>query len=245
MRIRVLCLIALMACGAAAILSQGAAVPISEEHHHHLIIENSYVKAYEVEVPPHEPTLLHQHDYDYVYIVFGDADITNAVTGKPPVSSHLPDTTVNFAKGPFAHVAVNTGNTPFRNATISLLHKQGEVKIYYPSVQEALDSGAKERQAKGGNSSDSLEVTLIETADMRVKAIQVGSGVGWTAANSRGPFLIINLDKVKMFDKPGPMEKNASSFPADLLRWYGADTRAYFVGFEGVGPRLVELEFKN
>ena len=54
-------------------------VPISQEHHHHLIIENSYLKAYEVEVPAHESTLLHQHDYDYVYVVLDGAQVTNKV----------------------------------------------------------------------------------------------------------------------------------------------------------------------
>src|ERR1700687_1094999 len=60
-----------------------AAVPISEEHHHHLVLANQFIQAYEVEVPAHESTLLHRHDQDYVYIVFGDDDITNAVEGKP------------------------------------------------------------------------------------------------------------------------------------------------------------------
>src|ERR1700731_353578 len=59
--------------------AQVAAVPISEEHHHHLVLENPFIRAYEVEVPPHESTLFHRHDQDYIYIVFGDADITNAV----------------------------------------------------------------------------------------------------------------------------------------------------------------------
>jgi hypothetical protein len=231
---------AVMAFGATAILSQNNSVPIAQEQHHHLIIENSYIKAYEVEVPPHESTLQHVHDYDYVYIVFGAADITNAVVGKPVVNTHLDDTAINFAKGPLTHVAGNTGSTPFRNITISLLHRQGEAKIYYPSVKAALDANIKDKQA-----AESTEVTVLETAEIRVKAIQIGNGPAWTYANSKGPFLIINMEKAKLFDQPGPKEKNAPSFPADLMHWYANDSRAFFPAAFPAGPTLVVLEFKN
>ena len=48
------------------------------EPHHHLKIENTYVRAYYVEVPPHEETQLHQHDHDYVFVTLGDTDVINA-----------------------------------------------------------------------------------------------------------------------------------------------------------------------
>jgi hypothetical protein len=238
MRVKALIVIAVLAFGASMVFSQGASVPISQEQHHHLIIENSYVKAYEVEVAPHESTLQHMHDFDYIYVVLGAADITNAVVGNPVVNAHLEDTTVTFVKGPLAHVAGDAGDTPFRNITISLLHKQGEVKVFYPSVKAALDAAAK------GASSDSFEATLLETAEVRIKAIQVGRA-GWNYSNSKEPFLVINLEKAKMFDKPGPKEKNAPSFPADLMYWYGADVRAFIPSFDVVGPNLVVLEFKD
>jgi hypothetical protein len=223
---------------------QGAAMPISQEHHHHLIIENLYLKAYEVEVPPHESTLLHLHDYDYVYIVFRDADITNAVEGKPVVSAHLADTTVNFVKGPLAHVAGNVGDTPFRNVTISLLHKQGEVKIYYPTVNAALEAGVKEQVSSGKKASELVEVTLLETPEIRFKAVQVGAGVGWwTSKDTKGPLLIIDLDRVKEFDRSGPREKKAPSFPADLLDWLpaGRDSFSTSTG----NRKFAVLEFKD
>ena len=127
-------------CSAPAVDDALPGVPISQEHHHHLVLENSYVKAYEVELAPHEATLMHQHLHDYVYVVFGDDDITNAVAGKPEVKLKQPDLSVNFSPGPFAHVATNNGETPFRNITIELLHRQGEVKKFYPSIRAALDT---------------------------------------------------------------------------------------------------------
>jgi hypothetical protein len=233
MRMRAFFMIALMALGAVAVLSQGAAVPISEEHHHHLIIENSYVKAYEVEVPPHESTLLHRHDYDYVYIVFGDADITNAVEGKQEVKAHLVDNAVNFVKGPFAHVAGNVGDTPFRNITISLLHKQGEVHIYYPTVAAALEANARQRNRFGGT-------ILLETDDMRVVAATLPPHYVEAVAGIPPARLIIFPDR--MNDASAPKEKSAPTFPSGLLKWYA---NGGLLNDSQKEMRVVWLDFKE
>ena len=156
-----------------ATLQAGTAkpVPISQEHHHHLVIENAYLKAYEVEVPAHESTLLHQHDYDYIYVVLGGAQVTNTVEGKPETKMYLPDTTVNFAHGPFAHVAGNVGDTPFRNITISLLHPQGEVKSYYPSADAALSPAAQQTSNRTSKLPGVTQVMTLETGEVRVLAV--------------------------------------------------------------------------
>jgi len=240
MRIRAYCVLALLAFGAAALLSQGAAVPISQEHHHHLILSNSYVQVYEVEVPPHESTLLHQHDYDYVYVVFGDADITNAVEGRPAVNSHLVDGTVNFVKGPLSHVARNNGDTPFRNITISLLHKQGDVETIYPSLKAGFDdtsyfdSWNDPRTIRG--------VTLFHTSETSVYGMQIPSGETWTPEGDDAK-LIVKLGKT--FDGPGPKEKNAPSFPANLLRWVPPGAKNFSITAGTKKILLLVLEFND
>ncbi len=235
--VRAICTMALMACGAAAILSQGAAVPISQEHHHHLIIDNSYVQAYEVEVPAHDSTLLHRHDYDYVYEVFGDADITNAIEGKPVVSAHLTDSTVNFAKGPFAHVAGNVGNTTFRNVTISLLHRQGEAHIYFPTVAAALAANAKKMNPLDGT-------ILLETDDLRMIAATLPPGYSRPVSKGAHPArLLIYPDKLG--DATAPREKNAPTFPAGLLEWVAAGEPWTARNDSQKEMRVVWLDFKE
>src|SRR5215471_18820221 len=88
------------------------------EPHHHLKIENEYVRVYDVEVPPHENTLLHQHDHDYTYVSLGPSDVVNAVLNKPEIHLQLKDGETHFTRGGFAHVA--------RNLAIELLKPQGE-----------------------------------------------------------------------------------------------------------------------
>jgi len=237
---------ATMACGPRRVSPAPQAgvttpVPISQEHHHHLIIENSYLKAYEVEVPAHESTLLHQHDYDYVYVVLGGAQVTNAVVDKPQVQMYLPDTTVNFAKGPFAHVAGNVGDTPFCNVTISLLHKQGEVKIYYPSVDAALSPAAQASPTQSNDMMGVYQVPILETEEVRVFATRVEPSRSWSSTETHARFVVL-LDKMK--DTTGQREKKAPMFPAGLLKWIPGGERWVFNNDTQFEKRFVVLDFK-
>ena len=106
------------------------------EPHHHLKIDNEYVRAYYVEVPPHEETQLHQHDHDYIYVSLGPADVINAVLNKPEVHVVLKDGETHFTRGGFAHVARNLSDAPFRNVTIELLKPQDNLQNLCERVVE-------------------------------------------------------------------------------------------------------------
>jgi hypothetical protein len=210
-------------------------VPISQEHHHRQVLENSFVKAYEVEVAPHESTLMHQHLHDYLYIVFGDDDITNAVAGKPEVKLKQPDLTVNFSQGPFAHIAINNADTPFRNITIELLRPQGKVKKFYPSIGAAL-SGGKE------GLKDGREVSLLETEEVRVVAVSMAAKSKRVLPRDARHRLVVMTDKIH--GTSGEKEKN-SPFPAGMVKWVSAGESWSVAGSSGQQSRLVVLEFKD
>ena len=103
-------------------------VPLSDEPHHRLVLQNSFTKVYNVTVPPLDATLLHQHDYPYLYVVLGPADLINAIQGKPELHQVLQDGDVHYTAGHFAHVARTDSGTAFHNITIELLHPQGTAK---------------------------------------------------------------------------------------------------------------------
>jgi hypothetical protein len=94
------------------------------EPHHHLKIENEYIRAYYVEVPPHDETQLHQHDHDYFYVSLGDSDVVSAPAGKPEAHLTLKDEESHFTLGGFAHVARNLSDQPFKNITVEFLRPQ-------------------------------------------------------------------------------------------------------------------------
>jgi len=57
-------------------------VAIGEEPHHRLILQNDFTHVYTVMVPPLDATLLHQHDFPYLYVTLGPADIMNTLAEK-------------------------------------------------------------------------------------------------------------------------------------------------------------------
>ena len=105
-----------------------ASVPITKEPHHHLVLENSYVCVFRVEIISPDVTLLHRHDNPYVYMSIGKAEFTNAVEGKPDTRVKMTDGQLGYSRGGFSHIIRTEGDTPFYNLTIELLHPQGEMR---------------------------------------------------------------------------------------------------------------------
>ena len=121
---RSLLVLAVVALACALAAQNPTPVPVSKEPRHHLVLENDKVRIYDVTVAVGDQTLLHQHDIDYVFVTLGDSDVENRVLGRPPVELKLEDGEARFAKGGFAHVAVNKAQTPFHNITIEILPTQ-------------------------------------------------------------------------------------------------------------------------
>jgi hypothetical protein len=98
------------------------AVLITQEPHHHLLYANSDIRVFDVIVAPHESTLLHEHDHDYIFINFTQSTLTAVKPGVSPASLDLPPGAVGFAKAVFAHAITNDGDYPFHNMTIEFLN---------------------------------------------------------------------------------------------------------------------------
>jgi quercetin dioxygenase-like cupin family protein len=101
-------------------------VEITAEPSHHLVLENRYVRVFQVEVAPHAATLMHRHRHDYMFVTLGESDVSNEVEGKNPVALKLQDGDTRFLHGNFAHIARNLANNPFRNITIEFLRDETE-----------------------------------------------------------------------------------------------------------------------
>ena len=111
-------------------------VEITSEPRHHLALENEHVRVFQVEVAPHDQTLMHIHRHDYVFVTLGAAQLENDVKGKPPVMLRLQDGETRFTPGNFAHVARNLADTPFRNVTIELVGDEAAHKNPPPRWEE-------------------------------------------------------------------------------------------------------------
>jgi hypothetical protein len=189
-------------------------VPITQEPRHHLVFQNSFVNVYEIEVTPGYATLMHQHDYDNLFVVFGDADLTNVVAGENPIKLDVRDLGIHFERKPYAHIIANNGKLPFRSITIELLQTQGQFTSFHSSINDALAAASPDgdgiRQGR-----------VLETDEVQVGAVVVPSGKAWAPPHDGRGRLVVMLDKIN--DGSLPREAN-SPFPAGMLAWFPADT---------------------
>ncbi len=206
-------------------------VPVSQEPSHHLVLENQYTRTYQVEVAPGASTLLHRHDHDYLFVVIGDAHISNEVAGKPAVEQKLKNGDVKFASGGFAHVARNLASTPFRTVTIEVLRKTSKVvapfgdAFFHEHLTHDMVSGS----------------TLLGETDV-VRVWGVGLGERSRVHRSRAPHLIVALKDLHLKDEmPGKPSTDIQMKPGDV-HWAAAGQHTLTnVGPEGASFVIVEF----
>jgi quercetin dioxygenase-like cupin family protein len=95
-------------------------VDIAEEPRHHLIIANDYIRAFAVEIPPHDRTLCHRHPHDYLLYVASGAKIISAARDEEPKRLSYNDGECELSPAGLMHVVDNLGDTPFRNVVVEL-----------------------------------------------------------------------------------------------------------------------------
>ena len=183
-------------CGGLVFLLAGAvaaqapkAVPVTQEPHHHLAVDNEYLRAFHVEVPAHERTLLHQHDLDYVYITRGPAEFVNMVPDNADRSIRLMDGEVRFSRGGFAHIADNRSAAPFRNFTIEFKH--APQKISNQCVKADPEKPLNCPNIAPNSTSSKPE---FETEDAKVALLRVKAGAKLTPDEAQLPRLLAALE---------------------------------------------------
>jgi quercetin dioxygenase-like cupin family protein len=111
----------LAAWGAEA--STPSAVPIEQEPAHRLVLQNEYVRVFEVRLPPGETTLWHVHRHDGVSVRLTDASIEDQSENGKVEKSRLRrgDVAYGATPEPRTHRVRNVGETIFHIVYIELL----------------------------------------------------------------------------------------------------------------------------
>jgi quercetin dioxygenase-like cupin family protein len=164
-------------------------VELTAEPHHHSAFENAYVRVFNVEVAPHEATLMHTHHHDYIFVTLGATEVSNEVKVKPPVTLKLQDGEVRFVPGNFAHVARNLADTPFRNVTIELLQDEAAHKTPPPAWDE--DRGL--HVFTGGTQ----DIIFVQDG-VRVSEIELQPGATIPSHHHSGPHLVVAITDLEI-----------------------------------------------
>jgi quercetin dioxygenase-like cupin family protein len=209
-------------------------VELAAEPNHHLAIENEYVRVFQVEVAPHEATLMHIHHHDYVFVTLGAAEVENAVKGKPPVTLKLQDGEARFVAGNFAHVARNLADTPFRNVTIEFLQDEAARKTPPPAWDE--DRGL--HVFAGGTQ----HIMFVQDG-VRVSEIELQPGATIPSHHHTGPHLVVAVTDLELrsdVEGQGPMPGH---FKSGDVKWLPGGYTHTLTNVGKQEAKFVTLEF--
>ena len=233
MRSRLIFPVLLLAALALA-AQQTSEVEITAEPRHHLALENEYVRVFQVEVAPHDATLMHIHHHDYVYVTLGAADLSNEVKGEPPAAVKLQDGEVRFRAGNFAHIARNLSDKPFRNVTIELL--QDDAAHKNPPAKWDEERGL--HVFTGGTQ----DIIFVQDG-VRVSEIELQPGATVPSHHHSGPHLMVAVTDLEIrsdVEGQGPMPGH---FKSGDVKWLPGGYTHTLTNTGKQEAKFVTLEF--
>ena len=227
--------LALIVVSLATILAaQTPEVEITSEPSHHLALENAYVRVFKVQAAPHASTLMHWHRHDYVFVTLGASEVENEVKDKPPVTLRLQDGEVHYSPAPFAHIAKNLSDAPFRNVTIEFM-KDAEARKTPPPGWDP-DRGLS---ILHGGTID----TMFVKDGVRVSEVDLEPGGVIPTHTHKGPHLVVAVTDLDL-------QSDVAGKPPAHLELKSGDIKWVEGGFthtvSNVGKqksRMITLEF--
>jgi hypothetical protein len=229
----------------AALAQHQQSVEITAEPSHHLVFQNEYVRVFDVTVAPRATTLVHKHNYDYLFVTLGDSDVVSVRPGEKPVALKLKDGEVRFTPGKFAHAAINQSDRPFHNITIELLKPSTNVKTCTGSCDSGGCIGSIPRTPGDNSPLPGCSGTIH-----RIFADQWTVSIAGLAPNSTldmpptGPTLLIAVTKLELErqsgDAVGPFNRASGGFD-----WIAGGRQETMHNGTSQPAQFVTLEFKQ
>jgi quercetin dioxygenase-like cupin family protein len=220
---------------AATLAQQQQPVEITSEPSHHLVFQNEYVRVFDVTVAPKATTLIHRHNYDYLFVTLGDSDVVSARVGEKPAALRLKDGEVRYTPGNFAHAAINESDRPFHNITIELLKPSASVKT-------CTEACVTQFKCPDGSS-------LCPETEKRVSADQWTASLVTLPSSTRlerhthtAPHLVIAVSDLDLTSDTGSASNNFKRQPGGLA-WVPAGVTHTLMNNSAKPARFITLEF--
>ena len=220
--------------------SQPAPISMEQEHHHHLEYENSYVRVFFVEIPAHESTLVHRHDFPYISVPPTGADAAMPLPpGAAGQATGLP--VVGYSPGNFSHAVSNSRDFALRNVAIELLRPQGTVQNR--CVQAVRDQPKETCDIPEPNAAvPATHAPLFETDELSVEAWHIASNVTTPPWDDRADILLASLSGVSV-TASGAIS-SANTLKGGLL-WLPAGSKPVFKTALASDGRFIAITLKD
>src|SRR5579864_5155316 len=229
----------------AALAQHQQAVEITSEPSHHLVLQNEYVRVFDVTVAPRATTLVHKHNYDYLFVTLGDSDVVSVRPGEKPVALKLKDGEVRYTPGNFAHAAINQSDRPFHNITIELLKPSTNVKTCTGSCDAGGCVGSVPGNTGNNSSAPVCAATthLISADQWTVSLVSLPPNATLNRP-AGGPALLVAVTKLELGrqsgDDVGPFKRASGGFD-----WIPAGRQEMIHNGASEAAQFVTLEFKQ
>ncbi len=220
--------------------STPASISIKEEYHHHLVFENSYVRIYFVEIPAHESTLLHRHDFPYISIPPGGADAVEPPSGAAQQPA-MRGIRVGYMAGGFSHAVNNPSDRPLRNVAIELLRPQGTVRNRCAEAvrgQPHEDCVMSPPSSAGATS----HYPVFESDEILIEYWDLAPNVTTPPWDNRLDILVAGLTGVSITSDSGI---NSADAVKGALLWIPAGSKPVFKTTPETGGDFVVITFKD
>lgn len=218
----------------AALAQQQQSVEITSEPRHHLVLQNSYVRVFDVTVEARGTTLVHRHNYDYLFVTLGDSNIASQRPGEQPVQLSLKDGDTRFSPGNFSHAAINLSERPFHNITIELLKPSTNVKSCEEACQLPIDCPPSQPCPTAQK--------RISSDQWMVSSWSIPAGASFPDRFRRGPSLLVAVSDLEL-TRRGSDARGSLKRAVGGLDWAGS-RRAETITNESSRPQAyVLLEF--
>jgi hypothetical protein len=236
---------ALVCLSATLLLAQAAApeVEITGESHHHLVLENKYVRVFDVEIPAHSETLMHWHRHDYIYVTIGDTEIVNTVKDKPPITVKFQDGQTGFSSASFAHLVRPADDHSFHNLTIEILDDANLRNSPSPWTSNK-DSSKNEDRGLEVLPGGTAQILFVKDA-IRVSEFELQPGAV-IPMQHKGPQLLVAVTGLEL--RAGVTTSAAKPSHSALLqsgdtKWLPANDSSTIAATSSRAAKFVTLEF--
>lgn len=208
--------------------------PLKTEPHHHLVLHNSYVNVYSVEVQPHNSVQLHKHEADGIGIMLSDSEITVHAPGKPDSHQKVTNGQLRLQSLGYVHSTSIDGDLPYRNVTVELLATQGAPQNLCATLIASQPTHCP--ASPGIPTRDGYtEQPQFQTDQTEITLIRISPGQSVTLDAPALPQLLVFLDEGE------GVAENGSGTPLHSgdFRWRAANSEAQV--FKNTGSREMRI----
>jgi hypothetical protein len=218
------------------------AVPIINEPHYRLLFENAYVRVFRGSLEGREATLLHQHEWPYVYVSLDPADFVSAEPGKPDVHVIMSAGQVGYSQGGFSHIIRTDGGFRLDDITIELLKPQSEPQntcgkiVPGPPIYSCPKMSADEKKVISS-------LALFKTDETDVSLTWYGRNTSQGGINYRlGTLIVILSGSGLQTDVKGKPDEHL--LPGSVL-WLLAGANTFITNESGEPWSYLSLSFEG